>query len=92
MATEVKFNPAFFDNILKSAGVENLTNQAALQALRRAQSSAPVKTGDYWRGLVIRKKQARYRTVYQVVGTDWKTMIIESKKGVLARALRAVKI
>lgn len=92
MATEVKFNPMFFDRIMRSAGVESLTKAAAEKTLANAQATAPVKSGDYWSGFRIRKKNAKYRTVYQVVGTDWKTMIIESKRGILARALKAAKV
>ena len=90
-STEVQFNRVFFDRILKSAGVSNLTKRAADQALSVAKSTAPVDTGDYRRGLKVERHDSRYRTVWRVVGTDWKTLILESKTGNLARALRTVR-
>ena len=85
------WNPAFFDSILKSAGVEQLTKEAAERAYANAHASAPVKTGDYQRGLAIEREVKQYRTVYRLVGRDWKTKIIEARLGILVRALKAAK-
>ena len=89
--TYIDFNPAFFDQILQSAGVKALCNAKAQQALAIARSNAPVDTGDYRNGLAVEQVQHAHRTTYQVVGHDPKTMLIESKTQNLARALKAVK-
>jgi hypothetical protein len=89
--TVVQFNDFYFDEILKSAQVENLTREAAQRALAIARATAPVDEGDYKRGLHIEEKETPYRTVVRVVGSDAKTLLIESKTGNLARALKAAK-
>lgn len=86
--TDVEFNPIFFDNILRSAGVERLTDDGAARVLAAAKSDAPVDTGDYRDGLHIEHRESRYRRVTRVVGSDPKTLLIESKTGNLARALK----
>lgn len=87
----IDFNPEFFDGIMKSAGIAKLSKEVAEKAAAVARSTAPYKTGDYQRGIKVEKRESRYRAGYRVVGTDWKTMIIESKTGNLARALKAAK-
>lgn len=87
----VEFNDKFFEEMGKSAGVTQLCQEAAQKVLATAQASAPVDEGDYRDGLEIRVKQSRTRNTVLVVGTDWKTMLIESKTGNLARALKQVK-
>lgn len=84
-------NEAFFRQILRSAPVEALVDAAAERALNTAQATAPEDTGDYKAGLRIEHKDASYRRVARVVGADEKTMLIESKTGNLARALKAAK-
>lgn len=88
--TTVKFNQKYFDRIGKSSGVERLTEAAAKNVLRTARASAPVDSGDYKRGLHIEKKDARYRSVYLVVGDDRKTLLVEAWTGNLARAIKKV--
>ena len=87
----VDFNPAFFDQIMKSAGVTRLTKAAAERTAQVAKSTAPVDTGAYRDGIEVERYDSRYRVAFRVVGTDWKTLLVESKLGVLARALKAVK-
>lgn len=89
--TEVDFNPEFFDNIMRSSGVERLSESVARSALVTAQSAAPVDTGAYRRGLHIEHHQSKFRDAVRVVGSDPKTMLIEAKTGNLARALKATK-
>ena len=89
--TAVEFNDQFFEEIGKSAGVTALSRQKAEAVLAHAKASAPVDTSDYKDGLGLREKDADFRTVVQVVGTDQKTMLIESKTGNLARALKKVR-
>lgn len=87
--TEIKWDQSFFDTIMRSAGVQSLEKEAAERVLAAAQASAPVDTGDYKRGLRIVKAERKYRTAFLVEGTDWKTLILESKHGILARALKS---
>lgn len=89
--TEVEFNDRFFEEIGKSAGVTKLSRQKAEAVLAAARASAPVDSGDYRDRLAIEVKEAKYRNVILVKGSDWKTMLIESKTGNLARALKQVR-
>jgi hypothetical protein len=89
--TEVNFNESFFAQIMKSAGVEAMTKAKAEEALKIAQSTAPVDTGAYRDGLGVKKVSHKYRDTYMVEGTDAKTLLVEAKTGNLARALKAVK-
>ena len=90
--TSIKFNDAFFDQILNSAGVRALTRGAAEKALGVAKANAPVDTGAYRDGLQVEAVQRAHRTTFMVVGTDAKTMLVESKTGNLRKALKAVKL
>jgi hypothetical protein len=83
----VDFNSAFFEALGRSPGVVGLVDAAAEKIAATARSTAPVDSGDYKRGIETSGKyQDRY--VGLVVGTDPKTMLIESKTGNLARAVR----
>lgn len=84
-------NERFFESVLRRPKVEKLVDDAAERALTAAQQTAPVDTGDYKRGLHIEHHDGRYRRTAMVVGGDHKTMLIESKTGNLARALKAAK-
>lgn len=89
--TEVEFNQGYFDDIMRSAGVDALTKQQAEKAASIARSTAPVDTGEYRDRIRVVVRESRYRRVYRVIGTDAKTLLIESKTGNLARALKASK-
>jgi hypothetical protein len=89
--TTIEFNDAFFDEIMRSAGVESLTKDAATRAASIARATAPVDTGSYRDQIRVIVRESRYRRVYRVVGNDPKTLLIESKTGNLARALKAAK-
>lgn len=84
----VKFNNAYFEALSRSAGVVNLVMAAAQKVASTARSTAPVDSGDYRDGIKVELKYQR-RAVALVVGTDPKTMLVESKTGNLARALKA---
>lgn len=84
----VQFNNAFFNELSKSAGVVQLTVAAAQRIAATARANAPVASGAYRRGITVRLKYQQ-RAVALVVGTDRKTMLVESRTGNLARALRA---
>lgn len=89
--TKVEFNPGFFETVLRQPRVEQLTDEAARRALGAAKANAPVDTAAYQRGLRLEHHNSRYRRTSRVVGTDPKTLLIESKTGNLARALKAAK-
>lgn len=89
--TDVEFNPRFFETILRQPKVEAAVDQAAERALAVAKATAPVDTGEYRDGLHIEHHDSRYRRAARVVGSDEKTMLIESRTGNLARALKAAK-
>ena len=89
--TEVEFNDRFFETVLRQPKVERLTDEAAARALAKAKADAPVDSGDYRDGLRIEHHESRYRRTTRVVGTDSKTMLIESTTGNLARSLKGAK-
>lgn len=89
--TTVDFNDSFFDEMLNSAGVRALTRGAAEKALNIARANAPVDTGAYRDGLQVEAVQHAHRTTCMVVGTDAKTMLIESQTGNLVKALKKAK-
>nr|WP_208402536.1 HK97 gp10 family phage protein [Lysinibacter cavernae] len=76
---------------MRSANVQKLTDETAARVLTEAQNTAPVDTEDYKKGLHLEHREAKYRRVTRVVGDDAKTLLIESKTGNLARALKAAK-
>lgn len=84
-------NQSFFDNVLRSPAVERIVDDVAARTLTNAQSGAWVDTGAYKDGFHIEHHESAYRRVAQVVGSDEKTMLLESKSGNLARALKAAK-
>ncbi|OIU88658.1 HK97 gp10 family phage protein [Microbacterium sp. AR7-10] len=89
--TSIEFNEGFFETILRQPKVENIVDAAAERALAKARADAPVDSGDYRDGLHIEHHESRYRRVTRVVGSDEKTLLIESKTGNLARALKQAK-
>lgn len=89
--TTVDFNNSFFDEMLNSVGVRALARGAAEKALNIARANAPVDTGAYRDGLQVEAVQHAHRTTYMVIGTDAKTMLIESQTGNLVKALKKAK-
>lgn len=88
-STQIRFNPRFFDQVLKSQQVAALTRGASEHIRDRAKATALVDTGAYRDGIVVRERDTAHRKTFRVVGTDTKTMLIEARTGNLARALRA---
>lgn len=86
----MEFNDAFFENLSRSPAVTGLVVAAAEKVAAAARASAPVESGAYRAGIVVRTKYQR-RTVALVVATDPKSMLLESQTGNLARALNSVK-
>lgn len=84
----MKFNNAFFDEILSSGPVEAEVMKATNRVAAIARSTAPVDSGDYKAGIAVTKKHQK-RVVGLVQATDTKSMIIEARTGNLARAVRS---
>jgi len=89
--TDVQFNEGFFESVLRTAPVEALVDGVGNRALGIAQANAPVDTEEYRNGLHLEHHDSRYRRTTRVVGDDSKTLLIESKTGNLARALKGAK-
>ncbi len=89
--TDLEFNPKFFETVLREPKVEALVDAVAGQVLATAKATAPVDTGEYRDGLHLEHHDSRFRRTTRVVGSDDKTMLIESKTGNLARATKAAK-
>ena len=86
----MKFNESFFVEMGKSAGVRRIVKDVADEVAIVARMTAPVDTGDYRNGIVVRMRETSNRAYAIVTGTDWKTFLVESKTGNLVNALRYV--
>ena len=86
----VTFNNAFFDELSVSGPVTELCVEAAERVAEIARTGVPRITGDYADGISVAVKRQK-RSVALVLANDPKSLIIESKTGNLARALRAAK-
>lgn len=84
----MEFRNGFFEELLRSAPVQGLVDEATERVAAKARSTAPVgETQDYKNGIKTSSKlQERY--VGLVQATDPKSMIVEAKTGNLARAVR----
>jgi hypothetical protein len=89
--TNIEFNENFFATVLRSPEVEALVDGVGTRTQQIAKANAPVDSGDYRDGIEIQHRESKYRRVTEVIGTDPKTLLIESKTGNLARALKAAK-
>jgi len=82
----IELDPKGMEQMLKSDGVlEALLNEAE-PILAEAQRYAPVETGAYKNSLDIVADETD-RAVARVVARDRKAILIESRLGVLARAM-----
>jgi intein/homing endonuclease len=85
----LKFNESFIPALGNSAAVENIVRAKAEQVANAARTSAPVDTGDYRSSIRVKIVRTRFRTVAKIVADSDHSMLVESKHGTLARALRA---
>lgn len=83
----MKHNDAFYTELLVSQPVEDLVVDSAERVADTARDTAPVDTEAYKNGIVVTTKRQK-RVVGLVQATDEKSMIIESRTGNLARAVR----
>jgi len=84
------FNESFFDQLLRSPKVEALCVEAAEAIADDLRKSGPKATEDYVNGIEVRVKHQE-RVVALVVGTDEKTLLLESIGGYMVRALQRRK-
>lgn len=83
----INFNDGSMDALARSAGVTNIVRQVTEQIAGVVRSTAPVDSSDYKNGIKARVKYQR-RPVGVVEATDPKSLIVESKTGVMARAVK----
>jgi hypothetical protein len=86
----MQFNNAFFEELSRSEPVTRLCVDVAEEIAADIRSTGPRDTDAYVDGIGVRVKHQR-RSVAVVEGTDPKTLLIESKLGVMARALQRAK-
>ena len=91
-SVRIEWNKNYWKNVLKQPGVDNLVKLAAQKALDVAQASAPVDNGDYHESMHLNRREGESRYTWEVEAPDWKALIIESKTGNLARAIKKVKV
>lgn len=87
----IRFNQSTLDRIMQAPAVIEATRQIADQGMRAIQADAPEDSGDYKRGFRLVARKSRYRTVWRIVGTDRKTLLLESRGGFIARAMKRMR-
>jgi len=86
----VRYNNGFFEDLANSAPVVGLCVEAANRVADAAKSTGPKDTLDYVNSIHVEVVPHRQiRSVALVVADDPKSMLIESKTGNLARAVKA---
>jgi hypothetical protein len=84
------FNENYLPGLGKSAAVVALVMGKIEEAADIARSTAPVVTGEYRDSIRTEMTFTDYRVVGKVIADSDHAMIVESKHGTLARALRSV--
>ena len=87
----VEFNDAFFSQLGHSPEVTALCVQKAEEVANIARSTAPRDSNDYADSIHVEVVSRQNRNTVLVVASDPKAMLIESKTGNLARAMKQVK-
>ena len=83
---KIKLNGRGMEALLKGADVRAELTKRAESVLSAAQADPHDDSGDYEAGLHI-EQDTTDRAVVRVVSGDWKGHILESRYGILARAL-----
>lgn len=84
----VQVNNSYFEQLGRSAGVIAIVDSCTEKVAATARATAPSDTGDYRDGISTAGKYQR-RYVGLVIASDPKSMLVESRTGNLARAVRA---
>jgi hypothetical protein len=86
--TGFRLNSASMAALLKSDEVRAMLTEKAQPVLAAAQSTAPVRSGEYRGGLEIQQATTD-RAVVRVTATAPYSLAVEAKTGILSRALDA---
>lgn len=89
MAAHVKLIPKGMRELLQSGSIRSDLEGRAEAVLAAAKADPHDDTFEYENGLRIESYVGRNRARVRVVSGDWKGHILESKYGILARALDA---
>lgn len=84
----MKWDESFFDRLGTSSQVDAIVGGVAEDAAAIARANAPVDTGAYRDSIRVTKRRSGHRSVFVVTAADPKGMLIESKHGVLVRAMQ----
>lgn len=90
MAERMEFNEVFFEQLGRSPAVVAQCVAKAERVAANARATAPVDSGAYKSAISVSVQPRRRRNAAVVTAADWKSLLIESKTGNLARALKAV--
>ena len=88
---DIRFNQPVMDRILESPQVIEATRKIAEQGLAAIIASAPEDSGDYKQGFRLESRKSRYRTVWRIVGHDSKTLLLESQRRIVVRAMKGLR-
>jgi len=86
----VQFNEGFFEQLGRHPAIAGMCLREANKIYRRVYqaASAHVDTGNYRDGIRVVRADRAGRVCYLVIAEDWKSLILEAKYGILARALK----
>lgn len=84
----MEFNDAYIPGLGKSAAVRALVTEATERIAGDARADAPVDSGEYRDGIRTEYSETENRVVGHVVASAPHSMLVESRDGVLARALQ----
>ncbi|MDQ0735330.1 hypothetical protein [Arthrobacter agilis] len=84
-------NDSFFSEIGTGPELTQMCVDKAEQIRSAAVSSAPVDSGAYKGSITVKVKRSARRNVAVVEASDPKSLLIESRTGNMARAVRGVK-
>ena len=84
----MEFNDSFIPGLGTSPAVRQLVEEATERIAADARAAAPVESGEYRDGIRTEYSATENRIVGHVVASAPHSMIVESRDGVLARALQ----
>ena len=86
----MKFNEGYFGQLAKSSKVENEVVDKAEKVADVVRRTAPVDTAEYVNNVRVEVEHTPHRVFARVVADVPHGMLVESKHGTMARALRSV--
>lgn len=85
---QVEWNQVWFNSVMKTQGVDGLTEASARAVLAEARLNAPVVSGAYRDSIHLKMVSTPYRNVYWVLTDSPYWAKIEHRTGNLLRALK----